>query len=380
MNPKKEALLLQRLNAAVQEIEIQNKTDNIRPEGATAWRDMSSKLKKSKAIYESIYTYYKKFIILDVYERNTTGILTLFFLFFILVSYVFDLLKISIPPHYHTLEKIVVLLETFCRVYCAVIIIFYGLLCCYRYRSDSFRLMAKVLKKSWGEITKGIYPGIDLSNGDFRFRNINSTNSFNDLVTLTDLGIEAYGTSVIERYERLNKYTEWYDIRKDVFSFICDKDNTPIGFICLLPLCTERGELGNEHYEGGISQFKIDNSMIAKGKSDLLFLQGMYIKTKYTTAIPALITLLTSFYKKASDFTENNDYKARKTVIYAEPMTNQNNEMFKTIGFSFFRRYSESKTKIIELKFDKAITQNAWESILRIRSFKNSFTDDISFQ
>jgi hypothetical protein len=333
---------------------------------------LSQKIKQNKRFYDRLHTYCRKFVLLDTYERTTTGVLTLVLLFSVVVPSVLNLMSIRISWSNDVLKNFIQGLEFICHFYCAIVVMIYIFLWWLSHKSDSFSFMAKVLKTSWSEVHEKINSTNRNGNCQYSFRLLNEMNYFNDLVTLTDMGSNAYGNFNSERHERLKKYTEWYKWRKDIFNLICDEHNNKIGFICVLPLNTEKGQGGRNHYDGLTSQFEINSEMIARGNSNLLFLQGIYLEPRFAYSIPALVTCLTCFYKKAAELMEIDDKRIDTTVIYAEPVTTQNSKLLKALGFSFYKKYSKNRTKLFEIRFqEKSLPENAYNSLIRIKEFQD---------
>lgn len=184
---------------------------------------------------------------------------------------------------------------------------------------------------------------------------------------MTKMAKVAYGHDHPALTDRNRQYKEWVMRQPKCFTFFHSEIFRKIGFICILPL-NSRTRKGKKHHLGLIREFEIENTTIAKGSSNLILIQGVWLKLEFSDNTAVVAKWLECFFKHIAEFMPLSDKQIDSTIIYVESTSLYNELFLVVLGFIETGKKSPSGNKLFEINFgdnDKD-TPNTYHTKMRI--------------
>lgn len=184
-------------------------------------------------------------------------------------------------------------------------------------------------------------------NSPFQIRNILKE----EMPLVAELGNERYGDRDISFLGRVQKFTEWYRKRNDVFRVLVFNDSI-IGYQSVIPLRDGRSSIFQSRYEGGnVDEFEIPATEIAKGKTTRILYQGGHIHPTFLEHSEAVNFMWDGLYQFIASFMYPEPNSIAKTIIYTEPIHNDHITVLREIGFT--PAISNKDRVIYEINFNE---------------------------
>jgi len=177
-------------------------------------------------------------------------------------------------------------------------------------------------KYDWQQI-KRIIDEQKQSNGhEYSYKD--SSTDIDDITTLTELGIEAWGSGIIDKDRRFSLFRDWIKGNPNTMSILFYRDK-PVGYVCVLPLNNKN------HLGGDKSQFNITSSDIGK-QSKYIYIQTIYLNKLHRKNTLAIVKLLECLFVKVSQCVIKDNFD--ETILYVEPATQNGENFLKYMGFT----------------------------------------------
>ncbi|HWD88118.1 MAG TPA: hypothetical protein VG367_08330 [Mucilaginibacter sp.] len=309
----------------------------------------------ARRLYEWLHRLFK------IIEKSDTGRESLFGIFIILIVivllfYGINTLREELPGGTdEPIKKILkgfTLLTHFCTVVFVIILFLLKLM---RWGADPLRAPAKQIIENWDIILANVAEMEIAKNWFVKPKDM-------DQVIL--LAINGYGTEYISAEHRRRIFEDWYAVRPDIFSFVCNKKGQAIGYALILPL--KKGDHFQHKGNAGKSMFSIVGLEIeAVGGADFVLIQGVHLIDKELKNIRSASRLVFELLVKIAFFVKDDS-----SVIYSEVFSNGAKRLLQHMGFTDTGKKGVQGYAIYELKLNGEHEPKSQKTVTAIRQLQ----------